>query len=476
MTEGTSLLELLRLCGLSVEALAGPIADPIVTSVVEDSRKISPGALFCCVKGRRFDGHDHAWAAVGAGAVALVVERKLDVAVPQAVVQDVRALIGPLALTVKGFPQERLMIAGVTGTNGKTTVSRMLASILAAAGHSPDVVGTLSGDFTTPPAADLASILASSRGRGADVVVMEVSSHALEQRRVEGLRFEVGVFTNLSQDHLDYHGSMERYYLAKRQLFEGCRTRTAVICSDDRWGRRLACERRREMRRYSLNDAEVLSANARSSRFLWRGLDVCLPLGGMVNVSNAVAAGEAALSLGVVASAIREGLEAVPALPGRFEVVSVEGFTVIVDFAHTPGSLTALLRSARSLLTPGARLSVVFGCGGDRYEGKRAEMGRLAADLSDRVFVTTDNPRSEDPSQIAEAILRGAREAAGTAEIKLELDRRKAIWAALESAAEGEIVLIAGKGHETTQVTAAGRQRFSDREVAAEALHAGGRG
>ena len=471
--QGVSMLSLLEQAGAAVEGDGGLRGNPLVTSVAEDSRQVEAGALFCCVKGGHFDGHDYASQALAAGAVGLVVERPLDLDAPQAVVEDVRALLAPLALALAGNPQRELQIAGVTGTNGKTTTAHMLASILESDGRSTLLLGTLSGFFTTPPALLLARKLAEAVRRGARSVVLEVSSHALEQRRVEGLHFAAGLFTNLSADHLDYHGSMESYFAAKRRLFRPEVSRRAVVCCDDDWGVRLASEveeRGVEVSRCSIEDADAIRSGVSSNRFRWKGMDVQLPLGGRMNVSNAILAGEAAVALGVDRKSVKAGLEQTPSVPGRFEVIARRPFTVIVDFAHSPGSLKSLLASARPLLGKDGRLSLVFGCGGDRYREKRSEMGRIAAEGADRVFITSDNPRSEDPRQIADQIRSGVRQAAVSKGFEVELDRRRAIALAVSSASEGDVVLIAGKGHETAQVLDGESVYFSDRETAAELM------
>lgn len=501
MAEGVSMVSLLEQVGAPFEGDSGLRGNPLVTSLSEDSRQVEPGALFCCVEGERFDGHDYAQQAVAAGAVGLVVERPLNLDAPQAVVPDVRAVLAPLALALAGDPQKSLQIAGVTGTNGKTTTAHMLASILEADGRSTLLLGTLSGFFTTPPAVLLARKLAEGVRQGARSVVLEVSSHALEQRRVEGLRFAAGLFTNLSPDHLDYHGSMESYFEAKKRLFSPDLSRKAVVCCDDEWGRRLASEiaeasevggahphptggvvaetsetseREVEVTRCSINDAEVIRSGVSSTRFRWKGMDVQMPIGGRMNVSNAVLAGEAAIALGVERQSVKAGLEQLPSVPGRFEVVAREPFTVIVDFAHSPGSLQSLLASARPLLGEGSRLNLVFGCGGDRYRGKRSAMGRIAAEGADRVFITSDNPRSEEPRKIADQIRSGVRQAAARRGFlcEVESDRRKAIARALSSASEGDVVLIAGKGHETSQAFDGESVYFSDQETAEELMSA----
>ncbi len=444
--------------------------DPPIAAVCEDSREVSAGALFCCMPGRSHDGHDFAAAAAAAGAVALVVERPLPVALPQAVVPEVRAAVGPLALAQAGSPQEHLEIVGVTGTNGKTTVTHLLSAILGAAGTRCATVGSLDGALTTPRASDLAQRLASARRGGAAAVALEVSSHGLSQKRVDGLGFSATAFTNLSPEHLDYHRDMEDYFAAKRMLFGADRTAISVVCTDDPWGRRLAAEVTGDVRRCSLADAEVLDSSAKLSRFRWRGTEISLPLGGAHNVSNAIVAATTAQALGVDPEDVRSGLERAPRLPGRFEVVAEKPAAVIVDFAHSPAAMEQLLSTGRNLAPVHARLTVVFGCGGDRDTSKREAMGAIASRFADRIIITSDNPRCEDPARIAGAIMAGTE--TGSAEI--ELDRRRAIAAALEGSRDGDVVIVAGKGHETTQIIGERVLPFDDREVVRELLVAAG--
>ena len=445
-------------------------ADPPVASVCEDSREVRQGSVFCCIPGLSLDGHDFASAAASVGAVALVAERPVEVPLPQIIVPDARAALGPLVLARQGSPQERLRLAAVTGSNGKTTVAHLLGGILGAAGGECAVMGTLDGALTTPRAGDLARRLAAAAAGGAQSAVLEVSSHGLSQKRVEGLHFAVAAFTNLSVEHLDYHRSMEEYFEAKRTLFEPSRTAVAVVCTDDDWGRRLAAEVRNDLRVCSIQDAEVIEMDARSSRFRWRGLDLVVPLGGMHNVANAVVAATSAEALGATPPQIVEGLKRCGALAGRFEVVADAPAVVIVDFAHSPAALEQLLSAGVALAAERSRLTVVFGCGGERDRGKRAAMGAIASRLADRVIVTSDNPRSEDPAQIAGEITAGMPPGG----VEVQLDRRLAIAAGIDGAGPGDVVIVAGKGHETRQ-TAAGRSLpFDDRIVVKELLAGAG--
>ena len=466
--------------GVAVRGLQGDLAATEVESMTLDSQAVAPGALYCCVLGQRFDGHDFAPQAIRAGAVAVLGERALDLPVPQIVVDDVRASLGPLSDALHGHPSQHLTVVGVTGTNGKTTTTHLLAAIFGAAGWPTATIGTLSGARTTPEAPLLQATLARFRRDGIAAVAMEVSSHALVQHRVDAITFAAAVFTNLSQDHLDYHKSMEDYFDAKARLFEPGRATVAVVNADDPWGQALLARMAAEDGRgggsrrvvtFSLGDAAGLEMGSGGSRFRWRGGDLMLRLGGRFNVRNALAAATAAEALGVDRRAIAEGLATVDAVRGRFEAIRLgQPFTVLVDYAHTPDGLEQALRSARELA--GGRLLVVFGAGGDRDRAKRPLMGQVAAGLADLVVVTSDNPRGEDPLQIISEVLAGA---AGPARIEVEPDRARAIHSALGDAGPGDVVLIAGKGHETMQELADGARVFDDAEVAREALATIGR-
>jgi UDP-N-acetylmuramoyl-L-alanyl-D-glutamate--2,6-diaminopimelate ligase len=446
----------------------GADGEPDVRDVVHDTRRVGPGALFCCVPGRSVDGHDLAPAAVEAGAVALLVERPLDLGVPQLLVNDVRAALGPVAAAFWGHPSRDLAVVGVTGTSGKTTVTHLVQAVLEAAGRPCGVIGTLSGARTTPEGPELQAQLAAERAAGRQAVAMEVSSHGLDQHRVDGTRFAVGVFTNLSQDHLDYHHTMEEYFEVKARLFTPELAEQAVICADDSWGRRLRDATTIPVHAYSMADAIGLKVDRYGAQFEWRGhwLDFRLP--GRFNVANALAAATAAAALGIPAGTVARGLAAARAVPGRFEPVDAgQPFTVLVDYAHKPDALAKALVAARELVEDGGRLTVVFGCGGDRDTAKRPLMGGVAAELADRVTITSDNPRSEDPRAIISAVRDGVPPGVPVA---TELDRRRAIESALHEAGPGDVVLIAGKGHETTQVVGDERRPFDDRVVARDAL------
>lgn len=452
-------------------------ADPDVRDVVHDTRRVTPGALFCCVPGSQTDGHDLAPAAVAAGAVALAVERPLSLDVPELLVPDMRGALGPLAAAVWGHPSRAMAVLGVTGTSGKTTVTHLLQAVLDAAGMPCGVIGTLSGVHTTPEAPELQARLAAERAAGRRAVAVEVSSHGLDQGRVNATRFAVGVFTNLSQDHLDYHHTMEAYFEAKARLLTAAFTDRAVICIDDRWGRRLL-ERVEATpgvaaHPYSLDDAADLHTGPSGASFTWAGVRVELPLAGRFNVANALAAATTARLLDIAPATIAAGLSAVAPVPGRFERVDAgQPFTVLVDYSHKPAALEQALATARELVGPGGSLAVVFGCGGGRDAAKRPVMGEVAARGADRVVVTSDNPRAEDPASIITEILGGVPEGAAGAAVVAESDRRRAIELALGDARPGDVVLIAGKGHEATQIVGDRQLPFDDREVAGRALAA----
>jgi UDP-N-acetylmuramoyl-L-alanyl-D-glutamate--2,6-diaminopimelate ligase len=447
----------------------GGDADVVVTGTAHDSRAVRPGDLFCCVPGARRDGHDLAPDAVAAGAVALLCERPLDLGVPEVRVPSVRAAMGPVAAEVAGHPSRDLTVLGVTGTNGKTTVVHLLAAVLEAAERPARVIGTLTGARTTPEAPELQAALAEARAEGVEAVAMEVSSHALDLHRVDGTWFTVAGFTNLSPDHLDHHGTMEAYFTAKARLLTPSFTDRAVVCADDAHGRLLVDSAVVPTTPVGLADAEDLVLDATGSRFRWRGLDVALPLVGRFNVRNALVAAEMAVAAGIDPATVARGLGQAPPVPGRLEPVDVgQPFAVLVDYAHTPDGLEQVIAALQEVGR--GRLTVVFGCGGDRDPVKRPLMGAAAA-AADRVVLTSDNPRSEDPGAIIEAVLPGI---PSSTDLLVEPDRRAAIAAALDGATAGDVVLVAGKGHETTQVVGDATLPFDDRAVARELLQAGG--
>ena len=468
--------------------------DVAVVDATHDSRQVGPGWLFCAIPGARHDGHDHAPGAVDAGAAALLVERWLDLDVPQVRVPSVRAATGPAASVVHGRASERLTVIGITGTNGKTTIAYLLEAAAAAAAHGTGVIGTVEarihgerqeGVRTTPEGTDLQRLLRRMDDRGADVVAMEVSSHGLDLRRVDGTRFAVAVFTNLSQDHLDWHGSMEAYFAAKARLFAPVFTDRGVAVIDDRWGQRLVSQATIPMTTVSrTGDADVrivaeeLDVTGGRARVRWGDdeVEVTTHLPGDFNLVNAVVAVVAATTAGIPVEDAVAGVAACPGAPGRLERVRpAHPVQVFVDYAHSPDAVRSVLDSLRGSLAPDGRLFVVLGAGGDRDRGKRGAMG-AAATLADVAVLTSDNPRTEDPQVILDALASGAKEAVGSdgGEVVLELDRRRAIERAIEGARPGDVVLIAGKGHETTQELADRVVAFDDREVAAEILDRSG--
>ena len=456
--------------------------------VTHDSRSAGPGVLFACRPGVRADGHQYAPAAVAAGSPALLVERPLALGVPEMVVDSVADRLGDVAALVHGRPSRALRLCGVTGTNGKTTVAYLLDSVLTAAGHTTGLIGTVEtriagetvpGVRTTPEAPDLQRLLRAMVDRGVTAAAMEVSSHGLALGRVTGTEFAVAVFTNLTHDHLDFHGDVESYFCAKAQLFDPVFTPVAVVNVDDSYGRRLVEQARTPVITVSPSGAQPadvtatdVDAGPRGSRVtaLLRTGSVPLrtQLPGDFNIANALCALAAAVAIGIDPAVAAEGVAALPGVPGRMEPVDVgQPYTVLVDYAHTPDSLEHVLRAVRQV-TVGSVI-VVVGCGGDRDQHKRPVMGRAAAALADLAVLTSDNPRSEDPLGILEQMAAGARTVPG-GRWTIEPDRRDGICAALAAAGAGDVVVIAGKGHETTQELADGTVPFDDRAVASELL------
>ena len=455
-----------------------------ISALAYSSRDVRPGALFFCVPGFKVDGHDFAPDAVARGASALVVQRPLGLGVPEVQVEDVRAAMAEIAAVFYGDPTATLQLAGVTGTNGKTTTTFLIRSILEASGLRCGLLGTVARvvggrreevERTTPEAIDLQATFRRMLDAGDAACAMEVSSHALHLRRADGIHFAARVFTNLTQDHLDFHPSMEDYFAAKRTLFERPGG-PAIVNVDDGYGRRLAGELGDPVTfgvespdaTYRAVDVDFDTAGSRFTCVTPDGdVRVTTPLPGLFNVSNALSAIATARVLGVSLEHAAGALATAERVPGRFESVDEgQGFAVLVDYAHTPDSLDNVLRAAREITR--GRLHVVFGAGGDRDRGKRPLMGAAASRLADRVIVTSDNPRNEQPEAIIEQILAGA-----GPEVEREVDRRKAIGRAIETAAPGDVVVIAGKGHEQGQEFEAGRKEpFDDVTVAREALRA----
>jgi len=465
----------LLLDDISVLETAGDPAVVDVRGLSHDSRRVVAGDLFCCLPGQGTDGHRFAADAVGRGAVALLCEHLLDLPVAQVRVAEgqARPAMARAAAAFWGFPSRDLLMAGITGTNGKTSVAHLLGAVVGQSGRPTTVLGTLSGARTTPEATDLQRRLAEIRAavpsgtQGA--VAMEVSSHALVQSRVDGIHFDVAVFTNLSHDHLDYHGSMEEYFQAKASLFTADRTVRGVVNAEDPWGRRLLAEARVPLVAVRADAASRVDLALGRSSFTWRGHRVDLAMTGAVNVHNAVLAAEAAVSLGLTPAEAAAGLAAAGPVPGRLEVVASDGLSVLVDYAHTPDGLAVVLAEARRLAGDG-RVLVVFGCGGDRDRAKRPLMGEVATRLADRAYLTSDNPRREDPGAIIDQVVAGVGDAVDTGRLVVDADRRSAIAAALADARPGDVVVVAGKGHEGVQVIGDRQLPFDDRVVVADLL------
>jgi len=464
--------------------------DVEITSIVLDSRRVTPGALFVAVQGDAADGHAHIADARARGAVAVAIERPTDLAagLPTVRIRDGRRVAGWLAARLHGEPSHTLRLVGITGTNGKTTTSGMLRAICDTAGLPAGLSGTICTDtgvarvdaaLTTPDAATLQALFAEMRDAGRRVAAMEVSSHALEQGRTAGTRFAVGVLTNVTRDHLDYHRTPARYRAAKGLLFSGLESGAHAVLNDTdpatiayaagtrarvwRYGAAPHCDIR--LTRVAPGaDGVGLSLDTPAG-----SVDTILRLRGRVNAWNAAAATGAALALGIAPDAIAAGLAALPGVPGRLEFAGrADGVTVLVDYAHTPDALDAALTSAREL-AGNATLRCVFGCGGDRDRGKRAPMAAAVARHADVAYLTSDNPRTEDPEQILDDAAAGF---AADAPVWREIDRATAIHRAVAEARPGDWIIVAGKGHETYQIVGTERRAFDDRAVARAALAA----
>jgi len=449
-----------------------------VSTLAYDNRAVEPGTLYFCVRGFTRDGHEFAAEAVERGAAALVVDHELDVDIPQVVVDDVRAAMAPAAAALAGDPTRTLRVVGITGTNGKTTTAYLTRALLEAGGHRTGLLGTVAsvvgGDEqptvrTTPEAIDLQRTFAQMLDAGDSHCVMEVSSHALELHRADAIHWAAAVFTNLSQDHLDFHPTMDAYFAAKRRLLDVAGDAPKIINVDDEHGRGLAADFPDAVTFAIERDAtlrpDAIESDPSGSTFRVHGHEFRVPLPGAFNVLNALGAIGVAGQLGVGPDDIARGLAQARTAPGRFEPVDAgQDFTVLVDYAHTPEALDNVLRAARELTT--GRLIVVFGAGGDRDRGKRPLMGDAAVAHADHVIVTSDNPRSEGPDAIIA-------EVAGPHDVERISDRREAIAAAIAAARPGDVVVIAGKGHEQGQEFADGvKHPFDDVTVAREALHA----
>jgi UDP-N-acetylmuramoyl-L-alanyl-D-glutamate--2,6-diaminopimelate ligase len=469
-------------------------ADIEVLDATHDSRQVGPGWLFCAVEGSRADGHDHASDALARGATALLVERFLDLDAPQVRVPSVRGAMGIAAAEVHGRPSEQLTIVGVTGTNGKTTVTYLLEGAFGAAGLGTGVVGTIAARVhgapapmvrTTPEGTDLQRLLAAMLVRGVDAVAMEVSSHGLDQRRVDGTRFDVAVYTNLSQDHLDWHRTMAAYLDAKARLFTPELSDRGVVHLDDAHAAALLERIRIPVVTVGSSadaDARIIDAHTDldggRARLRWDGrdLEITTRMVGGFNLRNAALAVVAAIEAGVVPQQACLGVAGCDGVPGRLERVDDgDDVRVFVDYAHTPDAITAVVDAVRALAAPDARVLVVVGAGGERDPSKRGPMGAAAANAADVAMLTSDNPRSEPPGRILDAVAAGARDAVAggaRAHVEVELDRRAAIARAIELADPGDVVVVAGKGHETVQEVGERSIPFDDRQVAREILGA----
>jgi UDP-N-acetylmuramoyl-L-alanyl-D-glutamate--2,6-diaminopimelate ligase len=468
---------------LAAAAGGDVVGDPnvVVRGAAFDDHDVEPGGLFFCVQGTTTDGHDLAARAVAAGAAALVVERRVSVDVSQIVVRSVRQAMGPMSRLVFGDPAATMTTVAFTGTNGKTTSTYLLEAVFRAAGLTPGVIGTTGARIdgrsiplarTTPEAPELHRVLSRMRGAGVRAVALEASSHALAFHRLDGIVFDASVFTNLSHDHLDFHPTMEAYFAAKATLFDPAHSARGIVNADDAWARKLAEDPTIELRTFAVErDADVRARDVRldADGLSFRVSDVTVrsPLRGAFNVWNVLGVLAVAETIGLDLGRAAEAIEDVRGVPGRMEPVDAgQEFLVVVDYAHTPDSILSVLRGARPLTA--GRLICVFGCGGDRDRAKRSPMGEVSTSNADLTVITSDNPRTEDPLAIIEEVVTGA--AAGGGAYVVEPDRRAAIRFAVGQARPGDVVIIAGKGHESSQEVAGALVPFDDRAVAHEEL------
>lgn len=461
-------------------------ADVEVKRLQYNSRNVENGDVFCCIVGTFADGHAFALQAVEAGAVALVVERRLDINVPQLVVPNTRIAMAEMAAFFYGYPARGMKIVGVTGTNGKTSTTYMIKAIAEQMGHKVGLIGTirnLIGDQiidterTTPESVDLQRIMRQMKDEGVELVVMEVSSHSLDQRRVHGINFDVAAFTNLTQDHLDYHHTFENYLAAKKKLFD--QAKMGIINADDPNSAEMMKGLSIPFVTFGIREQADISAgeidittkgvqfdlHMRTSQGSFR---VYIPIPGLFTVFNALAAASVALLLGYSTGAIKDGLEYMTGVSGRLEPLDTQGndFTVILDYAHTPDALENVLKAVRGFA--GGRITTLFGCGGDRDQAKRPIMGEVAGRFSDFLIVTSDNPRGEEPLAIIGEIMDGVQKS-GCPHVVIP-DRREAIRYALEHAAKQDVIILAGKGHENYQEIGGGKLHFDEKEIVAELL------
>lgn len=489
-----SRLSLGEIARLTDGSLLGDDASAVsVLDVTQDSREVRPGWLFAALGGSHDDGHRHADEARKAGAAALLVTRPLAVPVPQVVVPSVRAALGTVAAALHGWPSKALTVVGITGTNGKTTTTSLLSSTMDAASWRHGVIGTVEirvdgrrtpSVLTTPPAPDLQRTLARIRDTGARAVAMEVSSHALDQHRVGAIRFDVGIFLNLSSEHLDYHGTVEQYWASKALLFAPQRCRQALVCTDDAWGQRLAGQVTVPVTTFARNGGadftyEVRASDLSGTRVTLRGPEESIDLDapgviGPWNAPNMVAAYLCSRLLGIPPRTAAEGIERCTGVPGRSEIIdSGQEFLVVVDYAHTPEAVVALVNLGRQLARPGCKVWIVVGATGGRDRFKRPRLGRAAA-LADVAVLTSDSPASEDPLAIIREVQVGTLGTDTT--VVCEADRAKAIALAVSSAGPGDVVLLAGRGHETTQLIGDTRVPIDDRAAARAILRQRGFG
>ncbi len=455
-----------------------------ITGFTQDSRKVKPGMAFVAVSGTGFDGHSFAKAAVESGAVVVVCERDIGIK-NQVVVEDTKAAFATMSANYFGNPASKLTLIGVTGTNGKTSITYMLKAILEKAGKKVGLIGTIKnmiGDtevatsHTTPDSFELNSLFSKMSDAGCEYAVMEVSSHALEQKRVYNLDFEVAAFTNLTQDHLDYHITMDNYLAAKKKLFKMCHT--AVINVDDSYAGELIKGLSCEVKGYSLKNSNYYATDItyKSDGVHYKlngeaNANISLKTGGNFSVYNSMCAAAVALNCGIDSSIVETALAELNGVKGRAEVVPNDlGFTVILDYAHTPDGIVNILSAFKSCNPK--KLTVLFGCGGDRDKTKRPLMGKAAASLSDYMIITSDNPRSEEPAEIIKDILSGLKDTK-TPYIIIE-NRIEAINFVVKNAQKGDIIVLAGKGHEDYQILKTGKIHLDEREVVADAIKARG--
>lgn len=461
------------------------IGDTEISGVTDDNRKITENCIYVCVKGERFDGHSVAAQALEQGASCVVVERDLGLGDRQIIVEDSRAFYGDLCAAWFGHPERKMKFIGVTGTNGKTTITTVIKHILTQNGHKVGLIGTIQNEIgdeivhtnnTTPLTFELMGLYSKMYEAGCDVVVMEVSSFGLVQKRIGPTHFDVAVFTNLTQDHLDYHGTMENYYAAKRMLFDICDT--AIINTEDDYGKRLYAALICNKYSYGTENADFtymadsVTANGASFRLKTpEGVqDICMLMTGYFNIANATAAYAACRSMGLGAEEILKPLQSCAGVKGRCEVIPTgRDFSVICDYAHTPDAIENILENVR-LYTQG-RLICLFGCGGNRDRTKRPLMAKAAAKFADRLIVTSDNPRNENPEEIIADVLAGLAETDIPRDVVV--DRREAIFHAVQTAQSGDVIVLAGKGHEDYQIFENNRTvHFDEREIVADALNA----